>query len=268
MKKIILFFTTLCCALSLIAQKKYSPKITTILHKLGNDHIQLKIFQYGKNKDIVYINLHADETTSIAGAENFLQTRGGLLIKLENANKRNISFRLKGGLYTFDPNRIFSRNGIRLSLSQFENINDKAVKEVEKFATRIVKFFPKESYCVISLHNNTDGDLSVNSFLPGNEYEKDAQKVYANDKQDPDDFFLTTDSLLFQQLSAEKYNSVWQDNLRVQQDGSLSVYFGEKNICYLNCETEHGKIRQYKNMISVALKYISQRKNSMNSVIP
>jgi hypothetical protein len=99
MKKIILFFTTLCCALSLIAQKKYIPKITTILHKLGNDHIQLKISQYGKNKDIVYINLHADETTSIAGAENFLQTRGGLLIKLENANKRNISFRLKGGIH-------------------------------------------------------------------------------------------------------------------------------------------------------------------------
>ena len=47
--------------------------------------------------------------------------------------------------------------------------------------------------------------------------------------------------------------------MRVQQDGSLSVYFGEKNIRYLNCETEHKKVRQYEEMITVALKHISQK---------
>ena len=124
---------------------------------------------------------------------------------------------------------------------------------------------PRETRSVIALHNNTEGNLSVNSFLPGNQYETDAKKVYVDDNQDPDDFFLTTDSVLFDQLAAEKYNAVWQDNLLVQQDGSLSVYFGEKDICYLNCETEHGKVKQYEEMISVALKYIGQRKNSMDS---
>ena len=242
-----------------MAQKKNIPKATTIIHKLGDDHIRLKIFQYGKNKDIVFINLHADETTSVTATEKLLQTREGLLIKLENDNKRNISFKLDGGFYTVDPNRIFSRNGIRLSLSHFKNISNNAVAEVEKLATRILELLPKEPFTVIALHNNTDGNLSVKSFLPGNEYEKDAQKIYTDDSQDPDDFFLTTDSLLFYQLSAKKYNTVWQDNLRVQQDGSLSVYFGEKNICYLNCETEHRKLQQYEEMITVALKYISQR---------
>jgi len=268
MKKIIFLFCGLCCSLSLLAQKKYSPKTTSILHKLGNDQIRIKLFQYGKKKDIVFINLHDDETTSLSGTEQLLRTRGGLLIKLENNNKRNISFRLDGGFYTFDPNRIFSRNGIQLSLSGFKNTSNNAIKEIEKFASRILALLPKELSCIIALHNNTDGNLSVNSFLPGNEYEKDAQKVYTDDSQDPDDFFLTTDSLLFQQLSGEKYNMVWQDNLRVQQDGSLSVYFGEKKICYLNCETEHRKVKQYEEMITIALKYISQRKNSINSVIP
>jgi hypothetical protein len=260
MKKIIFLFGTLCCALFLMAQKKIIPKVTTIVHKLGHDHVRIKIFQYGKKKDIVFINLHSDETTSVTGAEKLLQTRGGLLIKLENDNKRNIMFRLGNSVYTFDPNRIFSQIGIERTLAHFKNINDKAVDEVKKFANCILELLPKESYRVIALHNNTEGDLSVNSFLPGNQFETDAKKVYADENQDPDDFFLTTDSLLFHRLSAEKYNTVLQDNLRVQQDGSLSVYFGEKKICYLNCETEHEKLKQYVEMISVALKYIGTKR--------
>jgi len=250
-----------------MAQKEIIPKVTTIIHKLGDEHTRIKIFQYGKKKDIVYINLHSDETTSVAGVEKLLQTRGGLLIKLENNNKRNISFRLQGNVYTFDPNRIFSKTGIEHTLERFKNTSNRATAEVEKFANRILDLLPKEPHCVIALHNNTEGNLSVTSFLPGNQYETDAKKVYADDSQDPDDFFLTTDSLLFEQLAAEKYNTVWQDNLLVQQDGSLSVYFGEKDICYLNCETEHGKTKQYEEMIRVALNHIGQRKDDMNSVI-
>lgn len=266
MKNLFLLITALCCASFLIAQKEIIPEISTVIHKLGDHNTRIKIFQYGKKKDIVFINLHSDETTSVAGVEKLLQTKGGLLIKLENNNKRNISFMLRGSVYTFDPNRIFSKTGIERTLERFKNISDEAIAEVEKFANHILKLLPKEPHCVIALHNNTEGNLSVTSFLPGNQYETDAKKVYADDDQDPDDFFLTTDSLLFEQLAAEKYNTVWQDNLLVQQDGSLSVYFGEKNICYLNCETEHGKVKQYEAMISAALKYMDQRKNSMNSV--
>jgi len=40
------------------------------------------------------------------------------------------------------------------------------------------------------------------------------------------------------------------------KDGSLSVYCGEKNIRYLNCETEHGKTSQYNAMILAANKYV------------
>jgi hypothetical protein len=262
MKKIILLFGILCFALFLMAQKKIVPKVSTITHKLGDDYTRIKIFQYGKKKDLVFINLHSDETTSIAGAENLLQTRGGLLIKLENNNQRNIMFRLNNSVFTFDPNRIFSQTGIENTLTRFKKISDEAMEEVKNFANHILELLPKEPHCVIALHNNTDGDLSVNSFLPGNQYETDAKNVYADKKQDPDDFFLTTDSVLFHQLSAEKYNMVLQDNLLVQQDGSLSVYFGEKNIRYLNCETEHGKTRQYEEMLNAALKYLGQKNST------
>ncbi len=260
MKKFILFFSAFCCLLLLLAQKKIVPETTTIFHKLGDDHIRLKIFQYGEKKNIVFISLHDNETTSVTATEKILKTRGGLLLKLENNNKRNIRFRLGSNYYTFDPNRIFSQVGIRQTLNRYESINNKAVEEVEKFANHILKLLPKEPFCVIALHNNIEGGFSVNSFLPGGEYETDAKKVYAGEMKDPDDFFLTTDSLLFHQLSSEKYNTVWQDNLLALQDGSLSVYFGEKNICYLNCETQFGKIKQYEEMLTVALKYTGQNR--------
>jgi hypothetical protein len=259
-KKMILLFCALGSAFALDAQKKIAPKVSTSIYKLGSNRIPVKLFQYGRKKDIVFINLHSDETTSVTAAKKILQANGGLLIKLENNNKRNIRFQLDKKIFVFDPNRIFSKTGIGRSLARFNSINDKAVEEVNKFAIHILKLIPKESHCVIALHNNNEGGLSINSFLRGNQYEIDAKKVYADDAQDPDDFFLTTDSLLFEQLSAEKYNIVWLDNLRARQDGSLSVYFGEKNTRYLNCETEHGKTSQYAEMLQAVLKHIDQRK--------
>ncbi len=257
MQKIILLFSTICFFLSSCAQtKNIIPELTTITHKLGDTDINLKLFRYGTHSDIVFLNLHDNESTSVAGTKKTLETSGGLLIKIENDNKRNINFRLDDSSYTFDPNRIFSRYGIEQTLIRFGTINNRAITEVEKFATRILDLLPPQPSCVITLHNNTDGGLSVSQFVPGAVNEKDAKKVYENPTQDADDFFLTTDSLLFHQLAAKKYNTIWQDNVNVKQDGSLSVYFGEKNIRYLNCETEHGKIDQYEEMITAAVRCI------------
>jgi hypothetical protein len=92
----------------------------------------------------------------------------------------------------------------------------------------------------------------------GREREKDAKAMNARPGQDPDDLFLTTDSSLFYKLRKEKFNVVWQDNTNAYKDGSLSIYCGERNICYLNCETEHGKLSQYWEMISTATRYLKK----------
>ena len=94
--------------------------------------------------------------------------------------------------------------------------------------------------------------------MPGNIKETDAKKISVNAFRDADDLFLTTDSILFHQLSAKNYNCIWQDNENVSKDGSLSVYCGENGIRYLNCETEHGKTGQYLEMIMTASGYIEK----------
>jgi len=241
-----------------LTEKKVTPRETTIYYKLGDRNIVIKTFEYGDAKDHIMINLHADEITSVTAAHKFLETNSGLLIKIENGNKRNIRFGLGIQKYSFDPNGMFSKEGIIKSLKENGNSSDIAVLEIEKFAERILQLVPENSSCIISLHNNTDGQYSVTSYLQGNEKETDAKKVYVNPLQDADDFFLTTDSTLYRQLAAEKYNCILQDNENATKDGSLSVYCGEKKMSYLNCETQQGKTEQYLEMLMIAKKSIEK----------
>ncbi|MFC0771385.1 hypothetical protein [Terrimonas alba] len=265
MKKNIFLFISAFYSSLLSAQvnsrgaEKFIPQVYFITHKLGSTDVRLKMLQYGPVSNYLFINLHDDENTSVEGVSNTLENNGGTLIKIENNGKRNIQFRHRGKNYSIDPNRIFSRTGIRKTLAQSGKVNSKLVDEVGSFASHILKLIPGETRFVIALHNNANGNLSVTEYLPGNKREKDAQKVFVATGQDPDDFFLTTDSLFFQYLSASHFNSILQDDINVEQDGSLSVYFGGKNISYLNCEAEHGRVAQYERMIAAALKYITAK---------
>lgn len=237
--------------------KLFQLKESTVSYKLGERIIQIRISQYGDAKDKVYINLHDDEITAINGAKKVLEKRGGYLIKIENYRTRNIRFKLDGKYYTIDPNRMFSRIGIERSLIIFGNTSPKAIDEIEKFAKRILQLIPSNPSWIIALHNNTNGKYSINSYLPGGEKEKDAKNLNVNDDLDADDFFLTTDSVLYNRLAGEKFNTILQDNENAKKDGSLSIYCGERNIHYVNCETEHGRQPEYDQMIAIAASEVS-----------
>ena len=241
--------------------KVYLPKVNTVFYQLGERVIQIKTFQYGDRKDMVYVNLHDDEMTAVNGARKVLEKRGGFLIKIENYRTRNIKFRLEGKQYTIDPNRMFSRVGIARSLIVFGNTSPKAIDEIEKFANRILQLIPQNPSWIIALHNNTNGKYSINSYRPGGDKEKDAKHLNVNDDLDADDFFLTTDSVLFVRLASEKYNTIWQDNENAKRDGSLSIYCGERNIHYVNCETEHGRQPEYDEMIVEAVNKVEGKRS-------
>jgi hypothetical protein len=255
----LLLFTCFVCGQtsnSLIRSRALVPKVTTIYYQLGYNIIPIRTYQYGDSKDLFFINLHDDEVTAVNGAIKLLEIHGGTLLRIVNKKQRNITFKMGGVSYLFDPNRIFSRHGISQTLSGFGRVSNKAVDEVERFAKRILQFIPPRPTCIIALHNNSDGKFSVTSYLKGNDRENDARAIHISPQQDPDDLFLTTDSVLYRNLTKEKFNVVWQDNRNAYKDGSLSVYCGEKNICYLNCETEHGKLSQYTEMMLAVNRHI------------
>ena len=237
---------------------KLTPVINTITHKLGDRNIRIKTFQYGDKKDLVFIGLHDNEFTGLEATKLLLEELGGLLIKIENNYTRNINFRLDQHSYTFDPNRMFSKIGIQKTLQNLGRSNERAVNEVDKFANHILRLFPKGFKCVIALHDNTDGGYSVNDYNAGSQYENDASLISIDPSQDPDNFFLTTDSLFFNQLSEKKYNTILQHNQRAKQDGSLSVYLGKKGLRYLNCEVQHGETGQFQEMMETAIQCLKE----------
>ena len=258
MKHLISFFILFCGYLPVSAQysmtdteqrNSSSLSVNTIFFPLGNSIIPIRTTQYGNNNEFVYISLHDDESTSVEATRNLLEEEGGLLIELMNKGRRDLRFRIGNTFYTVDPNRIFSPEGISISLKEKGSYSNKASLEVAKLGQRIVALFPKNPACIIALHNNTPGNFSVNEYLPGMKRGSDAAKVIAFPEQDPDDLFITTDPGVFKHLTREKYNTVLQDNENCRQDGSLSVYCGNNNIRYVNLETEHGKYGQYSEII-------------------
>lgn len=228
---------------------KIIPTEKIIYYRLGENTIPIKILQYGEVKDLFYINVHDNESTSVDAAKSILELKGGTLMKIENNQERLIRFRLRNQTYAIDPNRIYSRTGIEQTLKNFKNISQEAVAEVERFAQRILELIPAKTACVIALHNNIDGGYSVMSYLPGNDKQTDARAVYKNRSQDEDDLVYTNDSMLYQRMADHRYNTVWQDNLRVTQDGSLSVYCATVKKRYVNIETEAGKYSQHREML-------------------
>ena len=221
----------------------------TIFYQLANTTIPIKIQWYGDRSDIVYINLHDDETTSVEATKRVLEEYGGILIELENKSQRNIHFRLAGHLYKVDPNTIFSKEGIKKSLEQLGRSSAKAIEESAKLGERILELIPAKTKYIVALHNNTPGHFSANDYASKNKRSADSKKIYINSAEDPDDFFLTTDKLLYESIADRGYNTILQDNKNCADDGSLSVYCGKKNIRYVNCETEHGKVEKYYEMV-------------------
>ncbi|MEO7924168.1 MAG: hypothetical protein ABIR30_10860 [Chitinophagaceae bacterium] len=241
----------------MVSKPLFIPVEKTIFYRLGDRDIQLKISQYGNVKDIVCINLHDNETTSVQAARAVLEEKGGTLIKIENKQQRIIRFRLRGVVYSFDPNRIFSRTGIEQTLIDNRRTSREAIGAIEKFAQRMLDLIPTNHSCIIALHNNTEEAFSVKSYLPGSDRQFDARAVYKDSLQDVDDIAFTTDSLLYQRMADQRYNSIWQDNQRAKRDGSLSIYCGERSMRYINIETQHGRVNQYIEMLEKLLEILA-----------
>ena len=229
-------------------EKKYS-------YHLGDSLIKLVVLQYGKRSDIVMLNLHDDETTSVEAAKLVLEETGGILIKIDNSNNRLLEFTSNGKLYRFDPNRMFSMVGIKASLGKHSQVNNAAASSIRGFARFVLNKIPVTTSTLIALHNNDADRLTISSYMPGNDYGPDVSDVAAITGTDPDNFLFTTDALVFRQLK-DSFNIASQHNQKAKDDGSLSVYYGRRRKSYVNVEAEHGQVEEQVRMIRAVVGYI------------
>ena len=109
----------------------------------------------------------------------------------------------------------------------------------------------------MALHNNSAGQYSATSYLPGQELASYAADIHLQQEKDPDDFFFVTEQSLFEALSAHEFNVVLQDNRSVTDDGSLSVYCGQQSIPYVNVEAQYDHQEEQQKMIEALLDILS-----------
>lgn len=231
----ILIFTLIGLSVSAIA----AP------YRLGDTTIDLSIS--GSSGHYVYIHLHENEGTALLAAKKFLNQHPGKLITVSHHGGRNIRFTLNGQSYQFDPNRIFTSNGLHRTLrAHSANVSPAAITVVTDFANAITTMLGSQP--IISLHNNANE--SIKSYLAHGKFSRDAERVAYFPNQNPHNFFLVTEANKFNQLKEKGYNVVLQDNRNMTDDGSLSVYAAKHGISYVNVEAAYGALMAQINMLN------------------
>ncbi len=226
-----------------------TPVTQTHQHTIGSTAIYITVDEYRSSHNIVFINVHSNEKTATDAARQMLSLYGGTLITINNGDERNIRFNMANNSYSFDPNRMFSRNGLSTSLNLLGKSSVRAINEGVRFAQFVLKLIP-DSSLLVALHNNRDDSYSVTDYLK--KLKTFATEVYLNKEADPDDFILTTNDSLYTVFKQNNVNAVLQ-NASAEDDGSLSIYYGKMKKPYINIEAQFGHLEEQMRMIKILL---------------
>ncbi|PWY54852.1 protein tyrosine phosphatase [Legionella qingyii] len=209
---------------------------------VGDEKVEIKHI-VGRGK--TFVHLHHNEQTALKAAQAVIQKDGGGLIALVHSGGRNIVFHLNNQRYEFDPNRIFTDNGIKKTLLQFGQYNPQAHQEVNKLANKIKQLLPKGK--IVAVHNNST--YSLKDYLPGNTLEKDAQAIHMIPENYFRNFYLVTKINDFLRLKSKGYNGILQKP-SATDDGSLSIYLAKND--YINVEAGYDQLVEQIKMLQHA----------------
>ncbi|WP_115385405.1 protein tyrosine phosphatase [Legionella gratiana] len=209
---------------------------------VGDEKVEIKHI-VGRGKTFVHV--HHNEQTALKAAQAVIQNEGGSLITLVHSGGRNIVFHLNNKRYEFDPNRIFTDNGIRKTLTALSQYSPQAHREVNKLASKIKQLLPEGK--VVAVHNNSS--YSLKDYLPGKPLEKDAQALHMVPENYYRNFYLVTKISDFLRLKSKGYNGILQKP-SATDDGSLSIYLAKND--YINVEAGYDQLMEQIKMLQHA----------------
>ncbi|WP_066755624.1 hypothetical protein [Crocinitomix algicola] len=227
-------------------------------YKLGDSTIEFYIHHSQVEQDFIFLNLHEDESTSIEALHHVIGLHDFSFFYLQHAKTRRINFSLEGKQFDIDPNRIFTKKGVKKTLKEGAGKSRKAVKEVQGLTNSILNFLPPGK-TVIAVHNNTDVNYSIKSYLPEGDEAQNTAQIFINEEMDPDDFIYTTHLPFYEAFKKRKINVILQDNTGFVNDGSLSVYCGMNNVPYINIETQKGHFKEQVALINIVLEVLKEK---------
>lgn len=258
-----LLFLILFYTLTSVAQDSSSGGNSQLIFPIGETLVTLKTTCYAPcPADVLFVNVHDNENTCMIAAEQVLCTTGGKVVSIENCDERLVTFNFEARSFRFDPNRIYSQEGIKNTMTALSPCYDLvAANEVAAFAFMLLETFLSKTSILVTLHNNTDSDLSVTSYRNDQLYNRHSGETFVNPALDPDDFFLTTNTYFFGRLKEQGFNVVLENADLTKDDGSMSIYAGKKQIPYVNVEAQHEHVAEQIDMLLALTQIISDYKN-------
>lgn len=203
------------------------------------------VIQQTVGKGKTYVHVHHNEQTALKAAKTVIRKEGGSLITLIHSGGRNIVFHLNNKRYEFDPNRIYTDNGIKKTLAKYSTYSPEAHREVKKLANKIKELLPNGK--VVAVHNNSS--YSLKDYLPGHELARDAKAVHMSPDNYYRNFYLVTKLSDYIRLKLEGFNGILQKNTATD-DGSLSVLLAKSE--YINVEAGFDQLAEQIKMLQHA----------------
>lgn len=228
-----------------------SHTTTNEIFLIGETPITIEIIQSDR-EGALFFHPHEDEKTAYEYTKKIIHQYGGKLVSIKQQGKRLLEITHQGNIYRVDPNRIFSKQGIKDSLMKYGKFNKEVAQSVQEFADRVSRLVAAK--LVIAVHNNYDKNYNITSYK-----NSDAVKhYYQNPKQGTGEFFYTTDERFFNFAKVAGYNVVLQSD-KVKNDGSFSVYAALQGVEYVNLEVKRGDDSLEVAMLSFLLRYFANQ---------
>lgn len=223
-----------------------SHEVHTFL--LEEEKVWVNIYE-GRQPGFTFVNLHDNENTGAEAAKVYISNHGGRLVELVHGRGRTVVIRRNGILHHFDPNRMFTEDGLRRSLDYFHNLTEQNLAIAADFAREVADFIGIEKgKIVIAVHNNTPGKLTIRDFESGQWYGTDTRDVFVNPARDPDDFFFTNSPALFRGLKTMAHNVALMA-VKSPDHGNLGNVVNRAGGVYILVEAEHGQLTRQIGML-------------------
>jgi hypothetical protein len=253
MTKILLIFSLLRC----ISNQSIVTDLIKVIH-LGNRTCKLVTTGNYSKSETTFLSLHDNENTAVEAYKS-VQTiiPNSKLVELNQSEERLVKYEFENKDYLIDPNRIFTKTGIKKTLSNLNKSYSISLESaVAVFADSILNTVQSKTSnnYIVAIHNNTNNDFSVLSYKNS----KDAIEIYVASGEDIDDFFIVTNRSDFNYFKSIKRNVVLQSD-DAADDGSLSIFCQKRKIPYINIEAQNGHIEQQKKMILEAYLLIKNK---------
>ena len=250
-----LIVTGLALSLSAADGDRFAPRLlpglTVTIHTLRLDEEIVWVHEYfGSRPGYTFVNLHDDENTSAVVTREFIAAEGGRLVELRHGRGRNVIIRHAGHRHPFDPNRMFTPTGLTRSLAYFQGFSEATLHTAAKFPRQVERIIGIDSAgTIISVHNNTDGRLTILDYRKGQIYGANTRAVHVAAERDPDNYFFTNDEALFRALTAAHYNAALMEAEPTRDLGTLAFLAHRKGQRYVLVEAQHEAADQQREML-------------------